>query len=88
MKYDTNYYRLKHNIDPSLALNYRNVWTERMPDIKRMLITMSIKQIAKHYGVSVSNVSQAMLVRDIQARRVRYDHKMSPLVINLDIVAN
>ena len=46
MNYDTNYYRLKHNIDLSLALNYRNVWTERMPDIKRMLITMSVKEIA------------------------------------------
>tara|TARA_R110000823_G_scaffold39318_2_gene105124 strand:- start:787 stop:1029 length:243 start_codon:yes stop_codon:yes gene_type:complete len=77
MKYDTNYYRLKNGIDPSLPLNFKNVWTARMPEVKRMLVTMSIRQIAKHYGVSSSNVSQAMSVRNIQARRVRHDHKKS-----------
>jgi hypothetical protein len=77
MKYDTNYYRLKNGIDPSLPLNYKNVWTARMDDIKRMLLTMSVKEVAKHYNVKLSNLSQAMSVRNIQARRVRHDHKKS-----------
>ena len=75
MKYDTNYYRIKNGIDLSLPLNYKNVWTARMDDIKLMLLTMSMKQVAKHYNVKLSNLSQAMSVRNIQARRVRHDHK-------------
>ena len=82
MKYDTNYYRIKNGIDLTLPLNYKNVWTARMDDVKRMLITMSVQQVADYYNVKLSNLSQAMAVRNIQARRVRYDHKMSALVIN------
>ena len=82
MKYDTNYYRLKNGIDPSLPLNFKNVWTARMPEVKRMLVTMSVQQVADYYNVKRSNLSQAMSVRNIQARRVRYDHKMTALVIN------
>ena len=75
MKYDTNYYRIKNGIDPSLDVGYRKVWTARMPEVKRMLVTMSLKEVANHYGVSSSNLSHAMAVRNIQARRVRHDHK-------------
>jgi hypothetical protein len=77
MKYDTNYYRIKNGIDPSLPLNYKNVWTARMPEVKRMLVTMSVQQVADYYNVKLSNLSQAMAVRNIQARRVRYNHKKS-----------
>jgi hypothetical protein len=77
MRRDTKHYRIKHGIDLSLPLHYKKVWGPRMEDIKRMLVTMSVKEVAKHYNVKLSNLSQAMAVRNIQARRVRYDHKKS-----------
>ena len=59
-------------------MNYqnRNVWTDRMPEIKIMVLTMSVKQVADYYGVKPHNVYQAMSERNVSARRVRYEYNL------------
>ena len=76
MKYHTKLYRSKNNIPIDQEVNYRHVWEDRMEDIKLMVLTMRLKTIADHYGVTVSNLGDAMCRNNVSANVERHRNKL------------
>jgi hypothetical protein len=61
MNYDTKSYRKSHKIPLDLALGYRNVWADRMPDVIKMIGSGSkLKDIGNHYNCTPVNVAAAL----------------------------
>jgi hypothetical protein len=61
MNYDTKSYRKRYNIPLDLALGYRNIWADRMPEVINMIGQGSkLKDIGKHYNCTPVNVAAAL----------------------------
>ena len=84
MNYDTEYYRKANDIAMTLSVGYKHIWLDRIPKIKSMMIKrITVKLIAKHYNCSVGSLTEAMRYHGISAIRVRHDHKMSQIKLNV-----
>jgi hypothetical protein len=61
MNYDTKSYRKRYNIPLDLALGYRNIWADRMPEVIKMIGQgMLLREIGKHYNCTPANVAAAL----------------------------
>jgi hypothetical protein len=61
MNYDTKSYRKRYNIPLDLALGYRNIWADRMPEVIKMIGQgMLLREIGKHYNCTPVNVAAAL----------------------------
>jgi hypothetical protein len=84
MNYDTKYYRKANDISMTLPVGYKHIWENRIPKIKSMMIKrITVKDIAKHFKCSVGSLTEAMRYHGVSAIRVRHDHKMSQLKLNV-----
>jgi hypothetical protein len=61
MNYDTKSYRKRYKIPIDLALGYRNIWADRMPEVIKMIGQgMLLREIGKHYNCTPVNVAAAL----------------------------
>jgi hypothetical protein len=61
MNYDTKSYRKRYKIPLDLALGYRNIWADRMPEVIKMIGQgMLLREIGKHYNCTPVNVAAAL----------------------------
>jgi hypothetical protein len=61
MNYDTKSYRKRYNIPLDLALGYRNIWADRMPEVIKMIGQgMLLREIGNHYNCTPVNVASAL----------------------------
>ena len=76
MKYSSMRYRRVNGLDVNLPLNYKNIWADRMPDIKILILHMGTKDIAEHYKTKVGNLTLAMSYHGVSANVERHKNKL------------
>ena len=63
---------MNYKIPLDLQLGYRNVWSDRMPEIIKMIGQgLKLKAIGKHYACEPRNVSKAMKAEGYSIHHVR-----------------
>jgi hypothetical protein len=76
MKRHTMLQRNKRGISLDLPVKYRYVWAARMDEVKLLVLTMSLKKVAKHFNCKMSALSNAMSFHGVSANVERHKNKL------------
>jgi hypothetical protein len=76
MEYHTKLQRNKKGISLDLPVKYRYVWAARMDEVKLLVLTMSLQQVAAHFDCKMSALANAMSSHGVSANVERHKNKL------------
>ncbi|URC15427.1 hypothetical protein JLT2_59 [Paraglaciecola Antarctic JLT virus 2] len=72
----TKYQRTRKGQSLTAPVNYRHVWVERMSQVKILVLTMTLQQVADVFGCTMSALANAMRYHNVSANIERHKNKL------------